>query len=263
MDALLWPYFRSARFALANATAIVAINDGFVEWGLKRGGRARSQFDRTFPMAYPTSDPPQEEQARARDFWLKQGLTRSDDGTLRVCFFGTLGRQFEFEPVIEAARALSSARVQFVICGTGDRFDDVRNQLRDLPNVLMPGWVGAPEIWMLMRLSHIGLAPYHDEESFTHSLPNKSLEYLSAGLPIVSSLPGALARLLDEQQCGITYPNRDAAALQAALERVRDDPAMRVAMARKAKTIFDARFRADVVYADFVTHLEAVAGSRR
>jgi glycosyltransferase involved in cell wall biosynthesis len=213
-------------------------------------------------MAYPASDPPQEAQVQARDFWRKQGLTQSDE-TLRVCFFGTLGRQFEFEPVIEVARALSGARVQFVICGTGDRFDDLRNHLRDQPNVVMPGWVGAPEIWMLMRLSHIGLAPYHDEESFTHSLPNKSLEYLSAGLPIVSSLPGALARLLDEQQCGITYQNRDAVALRAALERLRDNPATRSDMARNAKTVFDARFRADAVYADFVTHLEAIAGSRR
>jgi glycosyltransferase involved in cell wall biosynthesis len=257
----LAPYFNMAREACREATAILGITEPFVNWGVDYAGRARGPVDRAFPMAYPSDAPSEAEQEKARDWWHAKGIS-ADGGNFTAVFAGTIGRQFEFEPVIEAAKALPDMR--FIICGTGERLDYLRGLAKDAPNVLMPGWVGAAEIWTLMRIAQVGLAPYHDEESFTKSLPNKPLEYLSAGLPVVSSLPGALASLLFTKDCGVTYPNRDAGALRDALRGLRADPARRAKLAENARATFDESFRAEKVYAQMIAHLGHIAtGARR
>jgi glycosyltransferase involved in cell wall biosynthesis len=255
----LTPYFNMAREACREAAAILGITEPFVDWGLNYAARPRSPLDRAFPMAYPSTPPSEDEQRKAIEYWRAQGVTRAD-GKFTVVFAGTIGRQFEFEPVIEAAKALPDLR--FIICGTGDRFDFLRDLAKDAPNVMLPGWVGAAEIWTLMRIAQAGLAPYHDEDSFTQSLPNKPVEYLSAGLPVVSSLPGALASLLSTRDCGVTYPNRDGGALRAALQELRGNPKRREEMARNAKATYDEQFRAENVYTQMIAHLQDIATAR-
>jgi glycosyltransferase involved in cell wall biosynthesis len=51
------------------------------------------------------------------------------------------------------------------------------------------------------------------------SIPNKVAEYLSQGLPIISSLiAGPSGKLIREQDAGWTYPYGDSDALAAAIE---------------------------------------------
>lgn len=207
-------------------------------------------------MGYPSAAPPQNVVEDALALWQQRGVARGDLFT--TIFAGNIGRQFQFEAVAEVARR-TVGRMRFILCGTGDSEQYVRNLVSGLPNVLMPGWVSAAEIWALMRIADVGLAPYHDEESFTHSLPNKSLEYLSAGLPIVSSLPGALARLLKDEDCGLTYANNNAAELEAALESLMEAPDMRERMRNNARRIFAARYSAEKVYSGMADYLELVA----
>ncbi len=260
--AALSPYFVAARNALVRANAIFAINEKFLEWGLKRAGRATRPFDTFFPMAYPAAEPPADAQGQAMENWRKRGVTNSEK-PFKVIFVGALSRHFEFDTVLGAAQLMRDSEVQFIICGAGDFSDEIDRAARELPNVIAPGWIGPADIAALMKLAHAGLSPYRNEESFNASLPNKSIEYLHGGLPIVSSLPGALERLLSEKECGLTYCNHDPAALCSAIETLRGDPARRQRMAQNAKALFEARFRADVVYGKMAGQLEAIATSRR
>lgn len=255
-DYMLTPYARLARRAIRGATAIVAINEGFVDWAMRRGGRVRGDLDRAFPMGYPSAAPPQHAIDVAKARWKERGV--ESDEMFTAIFVGNIGRQFEFEAIAAVARK-TLGRMRFILCGTGDAERYVRRLMSGLSNVFMPGWVSAKEIWTLMRIADVGLAPYHAEESFTHSLPNKSLEYLSAGLPIVSSLPGALARLLMEEDCGLTYANNNAEELEVALETLAKSVETRRRMQKNAARIFAARFSAERIYSDMADYLERVA----
>jgi glycosyltransferase involved in cell wall biosynthesis len=252
----LYPYFSMTRRALRGASAIVAINEGFVDWGVERAGRPRTPRDRAFDMGYPDTRPSDEAAQTSREFWRHQGL--GAENIFKAIFVGNIGRQFEFEPIVEVARRMRDKPVQFVICGTGDSAEALGRMTKGLPNVLLPGWVGSAEIWTLMRMSQVGLAPYHAEESFTHSLPNKSLEYLSAGLPIVSSLPGALQRLLDANECGLTYANGNSDALKSHLQFLVSNPESLKRMGTNALALFTSQFSAERVYSGMIDYLQGV-----
>ncbi len=129
--------------------------------------------------------------------------------------------------------------------------------------MVFPGWVGAAEIWTLMRMARAGLAPYHNSKDFRSSLPNKSIEYLSAGLPLVSSLTGELERLLSEHGCGVTYVEGDAGSLAASLSSLYDDGARLEAMAANAAALFAEKFTAEKVYGAMCRYLEDLAATGR
>ncbi|MGO8689540.1 MAG: glycosyltransferase [Thermoguttaceae bacterium] len=262
---LLGGMFRQARQACAGATAITGITEAFVDWGLKRGGRVRSELDRAFPMGYLSAPPAAEKIAAAEKFWDQQGVVADPQRPL-ACFFGTLGRQFDLDSVLRAARELHArgSRFRFVLCGAGDRFEHYRALAAGLPNVLLPGWVDAAAIHVLMRRSACGLDPLSDRYDFLATINNKAIEYFSAGLPVISSpRRGTLAELLAAEECGLSYDLGDAAGLARALARLADEPGLRERMAEGAGRLFQRSFTAEKVYGSMMEYLEKIAGRGR
>jgi glycosyltransferase involved in cell wall biosynthesis len=257
--------FRRARAACAEATAIIGITEAFVEWGLKRGGRKRSELDRAFPMGYVAGPPAAEKIAAAEKFWDQQGIASGGDRPT-ACFFGTLGRQFDLETVIAAARVLQTrgSKLRFVLCGTGDRFEHYRQSAADLANVMFPGWVDAAAIHVLMRRSAFGLDPLPGRYDFLATINNKAIEYLSAGLPVISSpRKGVLAELLATERCGLSYDIGDAAGLVELAVRLEQEPGLRERLAENARQLFARSFAAEKVYGEMMEYLEKIVRGPR
>lgn len=254
---VLEPLFRGRARACRNASAIVGSTSAFVDWGVQHAGRSRTTLDRVFPMGYRASEPSPELAAKAYDFWRLHNIDR-DDPHFIACFFGVMGPNMELETLLEAAQQLRSQTrpIRFVLCGTGDKYERLKRKAAALTNVLMPGWVGQAEIWTLMRLSAVGLTPYVSNVNYVGNVPNKPIEYLSAGLPIVSSLQGALQELLESNSCGRTYANGDACALANTLIELHDNADGRRRMAAQAQQLFRNQFMAENVYTAMSQYLE-------
>ncbi|MBI4423371.1 MAG: glycosyltransferase family 4 protein [Elusimicrobia bacterium] len=259
----LFPFFSMARRACAAATAIIAPTETYVDWGVRKAGRRRTPWDREFPFGYSEQAPSPEDRLRAEAFWRERGVPGAA-GEFLVCFFGTMGRQFDLETVIEAARILQAQGrpIRFVLCGDGDHLPRYRRLAADCANVLFPGWVSAPEIWRLMRIASVGLAPYHSSESFVIHLPNKPIEYMSAGLPIVSSLQGILRDLLAAYDCGVNYGNARAGELVSVLGELQARPERLQELSRNAYALFKGRFTAETVYGGMIDYLRSIAERR-
>ena len=262
---LLWPLFRQARAACAGATAIIGITEAFVDWGVRRGNRIRGPMDRAFPMGYVAAAPPADKLLAAERRWDELGI-RADRRDPVACFIGTIGRQLDLGAVVAAARQLheSGCPLRFVLCGTGDRLEQYKQAAADLPSVLFPGWIDAAAIHVLMRHSTIGLDPLPDRYDFLATINNKAIEYLSAGLPIVSSPDkGVLADLLAREQCGISYGYGDVAGLADCLSRLCRDRERLELLAENARRVFQERFVAEKVYGQMLNHLEALVDDSR
>ncbi|MDY6852291.1 MAG: glycosyltransferase family 4 protein [Thermodesulfobacteriota bacterium] len=258
------PMFRAVRSACSGAAAITGHAPAFVEWGLRNAGRSRTERDRDFPYGYKSEPPSAQTMQAARGFWSRLGLSGEGDEFV-VCFFGTIGRYFELETVIKAARLLGSAdkKIRFVLCGAGESLSFYKGLAVGCENVTFPGWIGAAQIKSLMSLSSVGLAPYRNSSSFVISIPNKAIEYLSAGLPIVSSLKGVLKDLLTANDCGLHYENGDAKGLAAALCVLSESPSRRKILGKNALALFKKRFAAKKVYHDMSVFLEETAAKEK
>lgn len=258
---VLLPMFRSAKYVCAHATAIAGITSAFVDWGVSYAGRTRSYLDKEFVLGYSTQQYSKEIMDEARQFWSKMGL--DNPVKLRVCFFGSLSWTMaeEMLTVIEAAKCLymQGDSIQFVICGSGEKLEAYKKAAQGYDNIIFPGWVDAPKIRALMEASSVGLLPYCSRTDFIKSIPNKVAEYLSAGLPVVSSLKGVTEELLAANDCGVTYLNGDASSLVQLLKGLVSDKTLVEKMAHNATTLFTHSFDAKRVYDDMVTHLYEIS----
>lgn len=258
---LLTSWYRQARRACRAATALTGTTRECVQWGLGLAGRTAGTYDREFPLGYSETAPSQAERDRADAFWDEQGIPRREEALI-ACYFGAVGRHCEMETVLRAARTLelSGGDVRFVICGAGDYLARHQAAARDLKTVSFPGWVGGAEIWTLMQRSTVGLAPYRSTSGFAMGVPNKAIEYLSAGLVVVSSLQGALEDLLRTHQCGVTYRNGSDVELVALLRRLGADSEFAQRLGKNAFSLYRERFTASHVYGQMAAYLEGLAG---
>jgi glycosyltransferase involved in cell wall biosynthesis len=259
----LAPMYGSLRRVCRKAAAIVGPTDAFVDWALAAGGRPRTSLDRVFPMAYLAQDPSESEITQAARFWDERGIL-ANGGVFVVCFFGTMGRQFDLDTVIETARLLASGTrsIRFVLCGSGERLDYYRTRAAECTNVLFPGWVGSPEIWTLMRRAHIGIAPYRDSPNFVGNLPNKPVEYLSAGLPVLTGIQGVLQQLIEKEECGWVYRNGATTELAELIRRVAENQQLLEKASINARRVYESQFMAERVYDEMAEYLETLACCR-
>ena len=250
----LAPMFQSVRRICTEATAICGITDPFVQWGLDYAARPRTGLDQTFAMAYRDRPPSEADRSAADAFWASHGI---DETQFVACFFGVIGRHSEIETVIRAARRIEShcPELRIVICGLGPNLERCRKIAAGSSTILLPGWVNAAQIWSLLRRSQIGLAPFINCDNYTKNLPNKPIEYLSAGLPIITSLHGLLSTILSTHRCGWTYPEGNIEALATLFQNCIAERNNLAAFGERALALYQAQYRAQEVYGRMADYL--------
>ncbi|MHB1002046.1 MAG: glycosyltransferase family 4 protein [Armatimonadota bacterium] len=257
---LLRPMFRKAEYACSNAYAITGTTQGYVDWGLQKAKRQPGAFDIPFPLASADEKPSDELISDAHEFWQNKGVMESD-GRPIFAYIGSLGLSFDIPAILSAARILKSRNIKslFVLCGKGDKLEHYRKISQDLDNVVFVGWVKVPEIYTLLKMSVAGLAPLPDRPDFLCNINNKTIQYLGAGLPIISSPEkGVVADLLSENDCGVSYATGNPEQLADTIARLSNDDETRKRMSGNAIKLFNKEFIADTVYVKMIKYLEDI-----
>ncbi len=253
----LLPLFKLAKKACAGATAITGVTEAFVDWGVKRAGRKRHELDRAFYLGYSVLEPDEEQIEAADKFWDEQGIL-SHSKSFNICFIGAIGRQFDFDTIIAVAKDIEKQKlpIKFVLCGSGDRLEYLTSICANQDNIIFPGWIDSSQIHNLMRRSAIGLNPLVDRYDFRSHINNKAIEYMSASLPIFTTLTkGVLPDLLRKNNCGMCYPIGDHRALLDIIMKLYNDRSLLSTMRKNAFQLFTDCFDANIVYKDMMEHL--------
>lgn len=261
---ILSPLFAKARKALLGASAVTSITEPFLEKALGLAGRARHEKDKVVHLAYNRVEPSEAEQADAIRFWKTQGL-KLDGSELISCFFGNLSSVPDFDTAVGALPHLTGAaseRARMVICGAGEKLGWLQEQSKSHPQLVAPGRVGQIEIAVLMEHAHLGLLIYPNRDDLMISYPNKVGEYLSRGLPILSTLDGLAGQLLRDEGIGRISPSGDTARFARQFEDLLENETVRTEMSANAARVFGERFDASQVFQSLAHELIQLAAAK-
>jgi glycosyltransferase involved in cell wall biosynthesis len=153
--------------------------------------------------------------------------------TLRIVTVGRLDPEKNPVLLADVLADLRSrdARWELDVVGTGPLHEAVVARARELgvgDALHMRGYAAnGPELWALYRNAHAFL-----HVSLTEGLPQVLFEAQAAGTPIVATAVGGVGAALRNGELGLLVPPRDAHAAARALERLRDDDALRERLVR-------------------------------
>lgn len=246
------------RRSFARASALVGISKSYASWGIEVAGAHFSGQSLVIPMGC------EELASQLRELpptvlsrWRRKLQLSGDE--IVVVFLGTIGRQFDLKTVVDAAKILSNSdrvRVKFVIAGDGDGLRGVRKLSEGVSTIECVGWLRGQDRLALLRLADIGLAPYSAGSKM--SLPNKPFEYMAAGLPVLSSLPGELAAIIEVSRCGGSYAASDPQSLVDAVLRLIRNGGELEASSRRSTELYVERYHPSSIYGRFAELIEDV-----
>ncbi len=240
---------RRAAYGLKSAVALTTVSKGFLRWALGLAERSQSAHDRVFYLGHSGFETTGSESS------LPSRLAAQLKGKLVFTFVGTFGYSYEVELIARAAQHFHThcPDVAFVLVGDGHQRETLRQKYAGLPNLILTGWLDTREIAAVLTQSHVGLVPCR---SLPDTVPNKPFEYLAAGLPIISSLQGEMAEIIETHGLGLSYRAGDLGGFIQAVDRMwRDRPALARWSANAAKA-FREEFSASRIYPDFASHVE-------
>jgi glycosyltransferase involved in cell wall biosynthesis len=246
--------FAALRKVCGEATAITAVTERQLAYGLKHARRARRVTDAVFHTGARSIRPDGGGVAAQVAVLRAQGLAESDF----ICVFtGTLSPSRPLEATIAAVKTLSRRLpIKLVIAGKGDLEERYREQAADCAAIVFVGWVDAVGMAALNEIADVLVAPYSAEYGF--SLPTKIFDYMAAGRPLLSSCPGEAEDLIRRERIGMQIRAEDAAAIEEALQALHADPETRRAMGRRARALFERDFAIEAIlerYADFIERI--------
>ncbi|MEL6603991.1 MAG: glycosyltransferase family 4 protein [Cyanobacteria bacterium J06614_10] len=179
-------------------------------------------------------------------------LPNPEEGGFRLITVGRLHPCKGHDVLIKTVkRILDSGRdITLKIVGSGPIERELKALVKTLgltEHVTFTGSLSEDQIIALMHQSHAFALASHAE-----ALGVVYMEAMSMGVPTIGTNAGGVTEIISDQQDGLLVPPRDEVALQAAIERVMDDPELRKQLSQNGrKSIverFDSRIGAATLY---------------
>lgn len=259
---LFAPYAYYGKRAMRDATGLTSMAGAFLDWMREYSGRRTSQFDGVFPLSPVESGPPTDV-GDARAWWSERGV--QSDGRKRFMFVGSFSHAMNFAPIRSAAELARAQGLdwQFILCGDGTQARELQAMFAGCSNVILPGWIDRAKVVALSEASLAGIAPYRNLPDFQMSVPNKIIDYLMLGQPLVSPLRGEVSSLIERFRVGVIYDDLAERSLFDALNALTADPVTRADASTRARRLYEESFEGRAVYSRLVDTLEAMAASRQ
>lgn len=180
----------------------------------------------------------------------------------RVVYLGKVTEARGGYELIELARQLPDVRLEVL----GPAVGDVEVALTAAGRDGLLDWRGfVPNDEALRRLpgALAGLSLLHDQPNYAHSRPTKIMEYMAAGLPVVTTPNPSSAALVEDAACGVVVDFSDVPAAARAVRRLQEDAALRERCAANAHAAALDHLSWERDAPAFIEFLLSVSGTHR
>ncbi|MCK6684971.1 MAG: glycosyltransferase family 4 protein [Thermoanaerobaculia bacterium] len=222
---------------LAEADLVIALGEAMAERLKRLGARNVIPVHNWADGGTIRPIPPCDSRIRQANGWNEK---------LVVLYSGNLGLAHEFSTIVAAARVLQDDdSLLFAFCGGGPRTAEIRDELKDsaLRSIEFHSSVSRVDLGDLLAAGDVHLVTLQPRMSGL-LVPSKTYGILAAGRPIlyVGPADGEVHEIISAYGCGVSIRNGDVQALGGAIQAYRDDPGLREAHGRNARTAFDEHF---------------------
>lgn len=188
------------------------------------------------------------------------GLTPRD---LVVGYSGNMGRVHDMQTLLAAAAILKDVRdIRFLFIGAGSQLEDMQATVRDagLTNVMFQPAQPRSQLGESLSVPDIHFVTLMPAlEGLV--VPSKFYGVLAAGRPtiFVGDTQGELARVIDQTDCGKSFPTGDASGIAHQLKQWARDPDQVVTMGARARQLFEQRYERQILVDRWSTLLAKLA----
>ena len=255
---LLWPYTLMMKSIFRKSIGINSVTEDFLAWSLNQIPRSKSNFDHVTYLTSPEKRFSEDEVADANSWWDSLGVKNDETGN--ILFIGTINNVYDFDQVIHAAR---HSKFRYIIAGDGpNRKLMLSNQ--DLPdNIFLPGWINEAQAYALASRSNAAIAPIRNRNDFAMNITNKFFDAMRFGLPMVTSVKGIAAKVINENKVGIAFESININSLLFAIDGLMADKSLRSEMSKNARNLYESKFLHEINYLGLIQHLENISEAKK
>ena len=201
---LLEPYFLITKFIFRKSNKVTSITNEYINW-IKEFISDFSNDDKYFVSSltrkkFTLSD---NQILESLKYWKGNGISLINEKYF--CFVGSYSKSFNFNMILKIAIKLEQKfpNIKIVLCGSGDQYKILCNTFSKVSNVIIMGEINKKNAKLLVSNSLATLAPYINNANFRDHIPNKIIESLENGIPIITSLEGTLKKMIQSKKNGI------------------------------------------------------------
>ena len=189
---LLWPLFLIKKYIFKGASQLIAISPGYYKWALPNNKLIENCI---LPLAQP----------------IVKEVKREIDliNPIKLIFVGSLGTTYNLEALLLIHDKLIEINVPFQIqvCGDGPERQWLESNIVHRKNIVMFGWLDKIELQKRLNEANFGLMLYYADSP--QGWPNKLIEYMANGLPLINTLKGESWDLIEHKQLGYNLEIND------------------------------------------------------
>ena len=260
---ILSPYYFMAKSTFKKVDYLSAMSQEYIDWIHKFSKRKSKNIDLITPLTSKLRNNSALELFQAEKWWSNFNVSKKN--IRRFCFVGYFNSMYDFKIIKELALKYLEEKVdcQFVLCGSGgEAFVKVKKLFSGIDNVIFPGWIDPPKIEYLSQCCVGSIMPYKNIENFKLNITNKVSDSLAYGLPIITTLEGALKKLIEENEIGFYCSEKSKEDLYSCSKLILDNKELRKKFSFNARKLYIKNFECKTVYDNLVHSLERITKTK-
>lgn len=195
------------------------------------------------------------------DSGIKINVPELDEGFC-VVFAGNVGAAQAVHVITEAASLLLTHKdIHIVVLGSGSEIEWMQSQIveRKLKNLFLAGRYPVEAMPYLLSKASALLVTLADREIFAATVPNKIQAYMAVGRPIIASMNGEGASLIQEAGAGLSVPAENGKALADAILNIYAmSQVEREKLGANAQDYYRKHFDHENLVTDLMMHLKSI-----
>lgn len=171
-----------------------------------------------------------------------------------VGMVGAFQRRKDYSTYLKAAKIILRIRkdVTFLAVGGGEQMEDMKRTVEDEfePNIVFTG--KQTDIESIVNIFSIGVLATN-QKIHGEGISNSIMEYMAMGKPVVATIGGGTAEIVEDQYAGFLVPPYDAELLSAKLLQLINDEGLCQQMGENSRKIIDQKFTLNRMTDEFVS----------